>query len=48
MCNKKGKCKDGAYVCAECIYVVHEKCPHFTSELNVLKNHYTQIMDAIF
>jgi len=28
ICEKKGKCEDGAYVCAQCKYVVHKKCPY--------------------
>ena len=26
-CHEKWKYQDGAYVCAECKYIAHEKCP---------------------
>ena len=35
ICSRKGRCKDGTYVCVPCKYVTHDKCANVN--INTIK-----------
>jgi len=35
ICDERGNFKDGAYVCVQCKYAVHEKCPKTEFKCNI-------------